>query len=32
MTSIASNLCFDSWDALMAFIIEGLELEVPDTG
>lgn len=25
-------LCFDSWDVLMGFMIEKLELDVPDTG
>lgn len=25
-------LCFDSWDALLAFIIDNLDIQAPDTG
>jgi hypothetical protein len=32
LRALTCYLCFDSWDALMAFMIKGLELEVPDTG
>lgn len=31
LRALTCYLCFDSWDALMAFMIQGLELEVPDT-
>ena len=32
LRALTCYLCFDSWDALMAFMIEKLELDVPDTG
>lgn len=32
LRALTRYFCFDSWDALMAFMIEKLELEVPDTG
>jgi hypothetical protein len=32
LRALTCYLCFDSWNALMAFMIEGLELEAPDTG
>ncbi len=32
LRALTCYLCFDSWDALMAFMIKGLELDVPDTG
>jgi len=32
LRALTRHLCFDSWEALMAFMIEGLELEPPDTG
>jgi hypothetical protein len=32
LRALTRYLCFDSWEALMAFMIEGLELEPPDTG
>jgi hypothetical protein len=31
LRALTCYLCFDSWDALMAFMIEKLELDVPDT-
>jgi hypothetical protein len=31
LRALTCYLCFDSWDALMAFMIEKLELEAPDT-
>jgi hypothetical protein len=31
LRALTSYLCFDSWDALMAFMIKGLELDAPDT-
>ena len=31
LRALTSYLCFDSWDALMAFMIKGLELAAPDT-
>ena len=31
LRALTRYLCFDSWDALLAFMIENLELEVPDT-
>jgi len=31
LRALTRYLCFDSWDALMAFMIKGLELEAPDT-
>ena len=31
LRALTCYLCFDSWDALMAFMINGLELEAPDT-
>ena len=31
LRALTRYLCFDSWDALMAFMITGLELEAPDT-
>ena len=30
--ALTRYLCFSSWQALLAFMLEGLELEVPDTG
>ena len=32
LRALTRYLCFDSWDALMAFMIEKLELQAPDTG
>ncbi len=32
LRALTCYLCFDSWDALMAFMIKGLELVPPDTG
>ena len=32
LRALTRYFCFDSWDTLMAFMIEKLELEVPDTG
>ena len=32
LRALTRYLCFDSWDALIAFMIEKLELQVPDTG
>ena len=32
LRTLTCYLCFDSWDALMRFMIEKLELNVPDTG
>ncbi len=32
LRALTCYLCFDSWDALMAFMIKGLELDAPDTG
>jgi len=29
--ALTRYMCFDSWDALLMFMMEGLELEVPDT-
>ena len=29
--ALTRYMCFDSWDALLVFMMEGLELEVPDT-
>ena len=29
--ALTRYMCFDSWDALLTFMMEGLELEVPDT-
>jgi hypothetical protein len=31
LRALTRYMCFDSWDALMAFMIKGLELEPPDT-
>jgi hypothetical protein len=31
LRALTRYLCFESWEALMAFMIRGLELEVPDT-
>ena len=31
LRALTRYLCFDSWQALMAFMIKGLELEAPDT-
>jgi hypothetical protein len=31
LRALTRYLCFDSWQALMAFMIQGLELEPPDT-
>lgn len=31
LRALTCYLCFESWDALMAFMIKGLELDVPDT-
>jgi hypothetical protein len=31
LRALTGYLCFDSWDALMAFMIKGLELDTPDT-
>jgi hypothetical protein len=31
LRALTCYLCFDSWDALMAFMIEKLELDAPDT-
>jgi hypothetical protein len=31
LRALTCYLCFDSWDALMAFMIEKLKLDVPDT-
>jgi len=31
LRALTCYLCFDSWDALMAFMIEKLELDFPDT-
>jgi hypothetical protein len=31
LRALTRYLCFDSWEALMAFMIKGLELEAPDT-
>ena len=32
LRALTCYLCFDSWEALMAFMLKGLELEAPDTG
>jgi hypothetical protein len=32
LRALTRYLCFDSWQALMAFMIEKLELQAPDTG
>ena len=32
LRALTCYLCFDSWEALMIFMIKGLELEAPDTG
>ena len=32
MRALTRYLCFDDWEALMTFMIKGLELEAPDTG
>ena len=32
LRALTCYLCFESWEALMAFMIKGLELEAPDTG
>ena len=32
LRALTRYLCFDSWDALLAFMIEKLELQAPDTG
>jgi hypothetical protein len=32
LRALTRYLCFDSWEALMAFMIKGLELQPPDTG
>ena len=32
LRALTRYLCFDSWQALMAFMIKGLELQAPDTG
>ena len=32
LRALTRYLCFPSWQALMAFMIRGLELEAPDTG
>jgi len=32
LRALTRYLCFDSWEALMAFMIKGLELDAPDTG
>ncbi len=32
LRTLTCYLCFDSWDALLVFMIEKLELNVPDTG
>ena len=31
LRALTCYLCFESWDALMAFMLKGLELEAPDT-
>ncbi len=31
LRALTRYLCFDSWEALMAFMIRGLELQAPDT-
>ena len=31
LRALTRYLCFDSWEALMAFMIKGLELQAPDT-
>ena len=31
LRALTRYLCFDSWEALMTFMIKGLELEAPDT-
>jgi len=31
LRALTCYLCFDSWDALMTFMIKGLELDAPDT-
>jgi hypothetical protein len=31
LRALTRYLCFDSWEALMAFMIRGLELQTPDT-
>jgi hypothetical protein len=31
LRALTRYLCFDSWQALMAFMIQGLELQAPDT-
>ena len=31
LRALTRYMCFDSWQALMAFMIKGLELEAPDT-
>ncbi|MCP3867599.1 MAG: ISNCY family transposase, partial [Gammaproteobacteria bacterium] len=31
LRALTRYLCFDSWEALMAFMIKGLELKPPDT-
>ena len=30
--ALTRYMCFESWDALMAFMLRGLELDAPDTG
>ncbi len=32
LRALTRYLCFDSWDALLAFMIKNLELQAPDTG
>jgi len=31
LRALTRYMCFESWQALMAFMINGLELEAPDT-
>ncbi len=31
LRALTRYLCFDNWEALMTFMIKGLELEAPDT-
>jgi hypothetical protein len=31
LRALTRYMCFESWEALMAFMINGLELEAPDT-
>ncbi len=31
LRALTCYLCLDSWDALMGFMVEKLELDVPDT-